>query len=59
MPVQINEMIIRANIVETHDKENETKANAHAADSGSINKSEIIQECAELVMEMINNKSQR
>ena len=59
MPVQINEMIIRANIVETDDRESETKTNAHTSDSGELNKSEIIKECAELVMEIINNKSQR
>jgi hypothetical protein len=55
MPVQINEMIIRANITEGDKKEPESKDH----DSGNLNKDEIIKECAELVMEMISKKNER
>ena len=55
MPVQINEMIIRANIVEGQEKETKEKAPA----SNDINKEEIIKECTAIIMEMINNKHQR
>lgn len=55
MPVQINEMIIRANITEGDKKEPEAKDQG----SGSLNKDEIIKECAELVMEMISKKNER
>ena len=57
MPVQINEMIIRANISEAGKKEAETKDHDHG--SGNVNKDEIVKECAELVMEMINKKNER
>jgi hypothetical protein len=57
MPVQINELVIRANIVEGDDKnkEPETKAGSQ----GDINKDELIRECAELVLEVLRNKSER
>ena len=64
MPVQINEMIIRANIVEPDAGEN-TSANSApqvqqgASENGAINKDEIVKECAALVMEILNNKNQR
>ena len=61
MPVQINELVIRANVLETDNRERqtETETHTHTAERGQVNKSEIIKECAELVMEMINNKNQR
>ena len=59
MPVQINELVIRANVLETDDRERQTETETHTAERGQVNKSEIIKECAELVMEMINNKNQR
>ena len=55
MPVQINEMIIRANILEEDNKEVEVKDNG----SSNVDKDEIIQECTELIMEMINKKNER
>lgn len=55
MPVQINEMIIRANILEAGKKETEVKEQG----SGNVNKDEIIRECTELIMEMINKKNER
>jgi hypothetical protein len=56
MPVQINEMIIRANIVEhSHSK----KEMANAMPKSNIDKDEIIKECTEIIMEIINRKSER
>lgn len=57
MAVQINEMVIRANIVETADKG--TQAAAKPSASGDAGKDEIIKECVEIIMEMLNNKNQR
>lgn len=56
MPVQINEMVIRANI-----KEPVAQSTPDAKPSGSsdVNKEEMIKECAALVMEMINHQNQR
>jgi len=65
MPVQINEMIIRANIVEPNAGENANTNNTQQAQQsasesgGAVNKDEIIKECAALVMEILNNKNQR
>lgn len=57
MAVQINEMVIRANIVETADKG--TQAAAKPSASGDAGRDEIIKECVEIIMEMLNNKNQR
>jgi hypothetical protein len=57
MPVQINELVIRANIVEGDEKGKETEAKAGA--KSDLNKDEIIKECAELVLEVLRNKSER
>ena len=57
MPVQINELVIRANIVEGDDKGKEPEAKA--AGKSEVNKDEIIKECAELVLEVLRNKSER
>jgi hypothetical protein len=59
MPVQINEMVIRANIRESQANEaNETNTRTlPGMTDKDIN--EIIQECAAVVMEIINNKNQR
>jgi hypothetical protein len=56
MPVQINEMIIRANIVEHSHSKKET---ANAMPKSNIDKDEIIKECTEIIMEIINRKSER
>ena len=57
MPIQINEMIIRANIVEPDEKRKKTEEKS--SDSAGVNKEEIIKECAELVIEILNSKNQR
>ena len=57
MPVQINEMIIRANIKEpTPAAQGQASGTSPSADAG---KEEMIKECAALVMEMINQQNQR
>lgn len=58
MPVQINEMVIRANILETGDAGNVTPVKPSSG-SGDVNKAEIVKECVEIIMEMLNNKNQR
>ena len=55
MPIHINEMIIRANIVEPGDKPTEAKTAATA----ELDRDEIIRECVAIVMEMVNSKKQR
>jgi len=57
MPVQINELIIRANVVESDEKGKDTEKKS--SDSGETNTGAIVKECVELVMEIINNKNQR
>jgi hypothetical protein len=59
MPVQINEMVIRANVLENDEKGKQADDKEHTSEAGAIDKSEIIKECAELVLEIINNKNQR
>ncbi|QNF34710.1 hypothetical protein HUW51_18980 [Adhaeribacter swui] len=56
MPVQINEMVIRANIIEgtSRDKNNQAPAAA-----GEVNKEELVKECAALVLEILQTKNQR
>jgi hypothetical protein len=55
MPVHINEMIIRANIM---DGKPQAPAPQPAA-SGEVNKDEIIKECAALILEMLKEQNQR
>ena len=55
MPVQINEMIIRANIMEADKKEAEVKDHV----SANVNKDEIIKECTELILEILGKKNER
>ena len=59
MPVQINEMVIRANILENDEKGKQVDNKEHASETGAINKNEIIKECADLILEIINKKNQR
>lgn len=54
MPVQINEMIIRANVQEPQENAAEKKP---APDSA--NKEEIIKECVEAVLEVLKHKNER
>jgi Family of unknown function (DUF5908) len=56
MPVQINEMIIRANIVEHSHSKKET---ATATPKNNMDKDEIIKECTEIILEIINRKNER
>ncbi|MEO5889181.1 MAG: DUF5908 family protein [Ferruginibacter sp.] len=57
MPVQINEMIIRANIMETDEKKGESQPDAGGSTGG--NKDDIVKECVAMVLEILNNKNQR
>ena len=56
MPVQINEMVIRANIIEPHEKAKEMHEKSPKSESG---KQDIVKECVEKVLEIINQKYQR
>ncbi len=56
MPIQINEMIIRANIVEGEGKKTESPS---GTTSTGENKDEIVKECVAMVLEILNNKNQR
>jgi len=55
MPVQINEMIIRANVLEPGDK----SAPDNKPAEGDGNKDEIIRECTEIILEILRNKNER
>ena len=55
MPVQINEMIIRANIQEP----GEQKAEDQKPAEGGANKEEIIKECTEIILEILKNKKEK
>jgi Family of unknown function (DUF5908) len=56
MPVQINEMVIRANIVEPHESASESNAKSPKSEAGKV---DIVKECVEKVLEIINQKYQR
>jgi len=56
MPVQINEMIIRANIVESAEPTAQPEPPVAAAVDS---KADIVKECVELILEILNNKNQR
>jgi hypothetical protein len=55
MPVQINEMIIRANIVEPGNK----PASNHTPEEAETNKDEVIRECTEIILEILRNMHER
>ena len=59
MPVQINELVIRANVVEPGEKQDGGAPPKPDGGAGAVNKEEIIKECAALVLEIINKKNQR
>jgi Family of unknown function (DUF5908) len=60
MPVQINEMILRANITDPDDGPHTGKdTDDNASESGAINKEEIIRECTEKILEILKNKNER
>jgi hypothetical protein len=52
MPVQINEMVIRANIVEPASKDQKPS-------EGNSGKDEIIRECTEIILEILRNTHER
>lgn len=56
MPVQINEMIIRATIQEPQEQQSETKK---PAEEKAANKDEIIKECTEIILEILKHKKER
>ena len=55
MPIQINEIIIKANIIEGAQEETKPDPFNHT----DINKEEIIRECTEQVLEIINSQNKR
>ena len=55
MPVQINEMIIRANVTEPGNK----PAPEDKPSEGGGNKDEIIRECTEIILEILRKKHER
>lgn len=55
MPVQINEMIIRANIVEADTGDRGQKD----APGAELDKEQIIKECVAKVMELLNRQTER
>ena len=55
MPVQINEMVVRANINEPGEK----KQQGAAAPAPIVNKDELVRECTEIIMELLKSKTER
>lgn len=58
MPVVINELVIRANVVEQGEGGKAAPA-APSGGGGGIDKTEIIQECVDIILEVLNNKKER
>ncbi len=58
MPVQINELIIRANVTEGG-SEKKAAGSTAGADNASSGKDDIVKECVAIVMEILKNKNQR
>ncbi|HEX7904852.1 MAG TPA: DUF5908 family protein [Chitinophagaceae bacterium] len=54
MPVQINELVIRAHIKEPGDQKTDAPSSTEVAD-----KEEIIKECLERVMELLQEQKER
>ncbi len=55
MPVHVNEMTIRANVVEPAGP----TAQANAAARPEADKEEIIRECTAIILELLSSKNQR
>ena len=55
MPVQINEMIIRANIMEPVEKAGDINSQPQS----NADKDEIIKQCTEIILEILKNKGER
>ena len=58
MPVQINELIIRANVVEDGGKKTDSVPQKDAAVDHQ-GKNDIVKECVAMVMEILKNKTTR
>jgi Family of unknown function (DUF5908) len=60
MPVQINEMVIRAHVREAEEKGN---AAASAGSAGSAadpaDRDAIVKECVDIILELLNRKNER
>jgi phenylpyruvate tautomerase PptA (4-oxalocrotonate tautomerase family) len=56
MPVQINEMVIKAHVREPAEK---TKQTAPAAPASALDKAELIKECTEAILELLHRKNER
>jgi hypothetical protein len=56
MPVQINEMVIKAHVTEAGEK---AKQGPPAGASPAINKQELIKECTEIILELLNRKNEK
>lgn len=59
MPVQINEMVIRAHVKEPGEKGEKMKKAASASRGAAMDKEEIIKECIEAVLELLSRKNER
>jgi hypothetical protein len=57
MPVQINELIIRANVTEGGEKKGESST--AGSDNSPTGREDIVKECVAIVMEILKNKNQR
>lgn len=56
MPVQINEMQIKANISEAAQKAAQTRPDEH---TDAPDKEEIIKECTDIIIEWLSRKNER
>lgn len=59
MPVQINELVIRVNIIEADEKKSGSKTDGSGSRKAEASNEDIIKECVAIVMELLNNKNQR
>lgn len=57
MAVQINEMVVRANILEPHEEPG--GGNVPAPGNSSVDKNEIIRECTEIILEILKHAKDR
>ena len=55
MPVQINEIVIRVNIVETPIGQ----SNLPAVQTAEINREDLIRECTDVILEILSNQNER
>lgn len=55
MPVHINEVVIRANVIEPTEQ---TKASV-AGETTGIDREALIRECTEIILDILNRKTER